>query len=75
MVLGTTARAAWCGVPSLIVPVLHWSDQPLWGRQLEALKAGAIVLDPTEQNISESLLEITRFAIFFEPKMKSGIDF
>ena len=40
---GTTARALACGVPSLIVPVLRWSDQMLWGELVERRGVGIVL--------------------------------
>lgn len=45
---GTTAAVARAGVPSVVVPVLEWSDQPLWGDFVEAMGAGLRVRDPAE---------------------------
>jgi len=40
---GTTARALSCGVPSVVVPVLRWADQPLYGELVERLGVGVLV--------------------------------
>ncbi len=40
---GTTSRALAAGIPSLIVPALPWSDQPLWGELAEAAGVGVLL--------------------------------
>jgi len=40
---GTTARALACGIPSIIVPVLRWADQSLYGELVERLGVGVLV--------------------------------
>ena len=40
---GTTARALSCGVPSVVIPVLRWADQSLYGELVERLGVGVLV--------------------------------
>jgi hypothetical protein len=42
---GTTARALSCGVPSVVIPVLRWADQSLYGELVERLGVGVLVRD------------------------------
>jgi UDP:flavonoid glycosyltransferase YjiC (YdhE family) len=42
---GTTAAVLRAGVPSVVVPVLAWSDQPYWASRVEASGAG-VAADP-----------------------------
>ena len=42
---GTTARALASGKPSLIIPVLRWSDQSLWGELVELCGVGIFLRD------------------------------
>jgi hypothetical protein len=44
---GTTAAALSCGAGQLIVPVLRWADQPLWGWLVRARGVGTFITDPT----------------------------
>lgn len=37
---GTSASCIETCVPSLVIPILIWTDQPLWGQQLEKLGVG-----------------------------------
>ena len=54
---GTTAQALRSGVPSVIVPFLHWADQDDWGRFIEGLGAGVFVdlrkVDSTKPGASQ----------------------
>lgn len=40
---GTTARVLDCGLPSVIVPIMLWTDQPFWADRVENLGAGVHV--------------------------------
>jgi sterol 3beta-glucosyltransferase len=40
---GTTSRALAAGVPSLVIPALPWSDQPLWGELAEGAGVGVLL--------------------------------
>jgi UDP:flavonoid glycosyltransferase YjiC (YdhE family) len=59
---GTTAAALQFGLPAIIVPIMLWTDQPLWADRVEALGAGLHVerKSPTlQQDISKAYLQIT----------------
>jgi hypothetical protein len=43
---GTTGRAAASGVPSLVIPVLRWADQPQWGRLVHRAGVGVLLDEP-----------------------------
>ena len=43
---GTTGRALASGVPSLIIPVLRWSDQPHWGHLVAHKGVGVYINHP-----------------------------
>ena len=59
---GTTARALACGVPSVIIPVLRWSDQVTWGDAVEATGVGVAVRDTpaTAEDVSKALERVLR---------------
>jgi sterol 3beta-glucosyltransferase len=54
---GTTARALASAVPSLIIPVLRWSDQMLWGALVEQQGVGILLRDkdPSPRAINTAL--------------------
>ena len=39
---GTTARALWCGTPSVICPILRFYDQPGWAQTLATQQLGVV---------------------------------
>ena len=54
---GTTAAAAYAGKPSLIIPVLQWTDQNYWARVISA-KGAAVYLplvNATVENIHKAV--------------------
>lgn len=40
---GTTARVLLSGVPSVVIPILHWSDQPQFGIATQRLGVGVCI--------------------------------
>ncbi|GBG29821.1 Sterol 3-beta-glucosyltransferase [Hondaea fermentalgiana] len=40
---GTSASALYAGTPSLVIPILRWSDQPYWASRLDAIGCGVHV--------------------------------
>jgi sterol 3beta-glucosyltransferase len=40
---GTTARALSCGIAMVVIPVLRWADQSLYGELVETLGVGVLV--------------------------------
>lgn len=54
---GTTGRALASGKPSLIIPVLRWSDQVQWGRLVQQRGVGVVLDDgrPSRSAISAAL--------------------
>ena len=59
---GTTAAALQFGLPAIVVPIMLWTDQPLWADRVEALGAGLHVerKSPTlQQDISKAYLQVT----------------
>ena len=59
---GTTGRALSCGVPSIVVPVLRWSDQMQWGELVEALGVGVLVraFPPTRADFTAAVKAVMR---------------
>ena len=57
---GTTGRALASGVPSLVIPVLRWADQPTWGALAEARGVGVVVREanPTRRQIEAALCRV-----------------
>lgn len=57
---GTFARVAQSGVPSVIVPILRFFDQPGWGDTAEGAGIGVRVRgDPTVPTLVEALRRVT----------------
>lgn len=59
---GTTARALASGIPSVIIPVLRWADQPLWGHLVSDLAVGSMVTEenPTKEQIARAVTRVLR---------------
>ena len=57
---GTTARALSCGVPSIVIPVLRWADQTLYGSLVEKLGVGVLVIedDPSKKCIADAVARV-----------------
>lgn len=57
---GTTGRALASGVPSLVIPVLRWADQPTWGALAEARGVGVVMREanPTRRQIEAALCRV-----------------
>ena len=54
---GTTSRALASGVPSVVIPVLRWSDQMTWGALAEERGVGVLVREanPSPASISAAI--------------------
>ena len=57
---GTTARALSCGIAMIIIPVLRWADQTLYGELVETLGVGVLVREesPSVHAIQEAIRRV-----------------
>lgn len=52
---GTTGRVLEAGVPSVVIPILRWTDQPLFGQLAAQLGCGACVLQTSYEAIRAAI--------------------
>lgn len=59
---GTTGAALSRGIPSLVIPVLRWADQPQWGRLVEDLGVGVLIeeANPSRPAIAAAIARVRR---------------
>ena len=57
---GTTARALSCGIAMIIIPVLRWADQSLYGELVETLGVGVLVKEesPSVFSIQDAIRRV-----------------
>jgi len=76
---GTTTAVAYAGVPGIVIPIFHWSDQPYWGRVVSGKNIGiSIPLSAaTTDSIAEAILSsngLAKNCITFSKQLKNQPD-
>lgn len=52
---GTSGRVLEAGVPSIVIPILRWTDQPLFGQRAAELGCGACVLKTSYEAVRSAI--------------------